>query len=235
MKIVDSALFVTLTYQDHLLSKVDGYPTLVKSDLQKFFKRLRHIVKSDQKVKYYACGEYGGVTLRPHYHIVLMNAEEQEVIDAWTLDGEQIGIIHFGKVEKASIYYTVKYMQKGCNMPYHKCEKPFSLMSKGIGSCYLTDAIKKYHKEDINRSYVLEGKKKVPMPRYYKERIYDENERKLIAQLNNDRITTEEDKRRMQYIEDHGTDEGFEASLGNDVIKKLQKDEFINKTKKTKL
>lgn len=52
--------FLTLTYDDDHLPK---YGQLVKSDLQKFFKRLRHHFN----FKYVACGEYGERRRRPHF------------------------------------------------------------------------------------------------------------------------------------------------------------------------
>ncbi len=56
--------FLTLTYDNvHLPKK----RTLEKADLQKFWKRLRKSL-APRKISYLACGEYGPVTLRPHYH-----------------------------------------------------------------------------------------------------------------------------------------------------------------------
>lgn len=56
--------FLTLTYDNaHLPHK----RTLQKTDLQKFWKKLRKHLKN-QKISYLACGEYGPTTLRPHYH-----------------------------------------------------------------------------------------------------------------------------------------------------------------------
>lgn len=52
--------FVTLTYALNPM-------TLVRRDMTLFFKKLRHI----QPFRYYGCGEYGDVTGRPHYHLLL--------------------------------------------------------------------------------------------------------------------------------------------------------------------
>lgn len=72
--------FLTLTYDDEHLPPafpvdlatgeiLSVHATLVKSDLQKFFKRLRF--NSGQQLRYYACGEYGSKTYRPHYHCIV--------------------------------------------------------------------------------------------------------------------------------------------------------------------
>ncbi len=56
--------FVTLTYSDDNLPE---YGSLVKSDFQKFVKRMR----KRYAFRYFHCGEYGEVTKRPHYHALL--------------------------------------------------------------------------------------------------------------------------------------------------------------------
>lgn len=61
--------FLTLTYNDEHLP-VNG--TLVPEDLRDFFKRLRRRIEPI-KVRYAACGEYGELFGRPHYHVALYN------------------------------------------------------------------------------------------------------------------------------------------------------------------
>ena len=62
----NSALFVTLTYEDEKIPiSKNGLQTLDKTDLQKFFKRLRKL--THEKISYYAVGEYGDKTQRPRY------------------------------------------------------------------------------------------------------------------------------------------------------------------------
>ena len=76
----DSASFITLTYEDEKLPKTsEGIHTLCKEDLQKFFKRLRYYYKW-KKIKYYAVGEYGTKTERPHYHAIIFNLPSDEDI-----------------------------------------------------------------------------------------------------------------------------------------------------------
>lgn len=63
--------FVTLTYNDASLTLTEsGLPTLVKKDLQDFWKRLRNRYDG---VRYFACGEYGETYERPHYHALIFN------------------------------------------------------------------------------------------------------------------------------------------------------------------
>lgn len=164
-----SAFFVTLTYEVQPVK--NGIPTLVKSDFQKFMKRLRKI--NQGQIKYFACGEYGGKTHRPHYHAILMGVDNREKIDkSWSL-----GMIHIGEVEEASISYTTKYMLKSAETIEGR-EPNFQLMSKGMGKNYLTENMIKWHKASpTNRVYIaLRDGVKIPLPRYYREKIYSEAE-----------------------------------------------------------
>lgn len=189
----DSALFVTLTYNnDTVPITKNNYMTLVKRDLQLFFKRLRTYTERsqkntiwDKKIKYYAVGEYGGKTQRPHYHIILFNAEYHNIQEAW-----QLGNIHYGDLNAASAAYTLKYISKDGQIPQHSGDdrqKEFSLMSKGLGANYLTPENIAWHRQRTPGSPVHERyflavyDKKIAMPRYYKAKIWNKFETQLIG------------------------------------------------------
>lgn len=79
LELVDNdmrAIFVTMTYDnDHVPIAYDDDDnpvsyTLCKRDLQLFFKRLRKRF-CDCQIRFFACGEYGSKTLRPHYHAII--------------------------------------------------------------------------------------------------------------------------------------------------------------------
>ncbi len=188
-EVSETALFVTLTYDTNYVPLTkNGYMTLDKRDIQTFMKRLRK--DSDRKLKYYICGEYGGKRNRPHYHAIIFNADPEKVEKAWSYykPGNRrspIGSIFIGEVNEASIGYTLKYMQKQGKIPMHKNDdrlKEFSLMSKGLGANYLSPQMKKWHFNDLeNRMYVpLKDGKKVAMPRYYKDKIYNDIQKQTI-------------------------------------------------------
>jgi hypothetical protein len=180
-----SALFVTLTYNDEKIPKTQsGLQTLIKSDLQKFFKRLRK--KTHEKISYYAVGEYGDNTQRPHYHIILFNAIPRIVEASWSIDNDINGHCHFGDVSDASIGYTLKYVSKEKRIPmFHgdDREKEFSVMSKGLGKDYLNERTIKWHKDKLEeRCYLpLKDGKKACMPRYYKDKLYNKGEKFRIS------------------------------------------------------
>lgn len=153
--------------------------TLKKTHMQDFMKRLRKHHK--QKIVYYLAGEYGTDTNRPHYHIILFNANIYTVNKSWKL-----GHIHFGDVNEASIGYCLKYISKTGNAPSHgrdDRQPEFQLMSKGIGKNYLTKQMRQWHKRDlVNRYYIpLKDGKKIAMPRYYKDKLYTKHQKQMIG------------------------------------------------------
>ena len=217
-EVSSSAFFITLTYDNNKVPhSPNGFQTLVKRDIQLFMKRLRKTNK--EKLKYYLCGEYGGKTWRPHYHILLFNVDIETVEGAW---GN--GFVHVGKLSDASAVYTLKYVSKEERIPMwctDDRQKEFSLMSKGLGKNYLTKAMKRWHIQDlINRVYVpLKDNLKTSMPRYYRDKIYTWHERNII--------------RAFYETKDVNKDVGKSRE---DVYKELEKEHKIvlNKIRKTK-
>lgn len=172
------SFFVTLTYDtDHVPISPKGFMSLDKTHIQDFMKAVRHysnrIEKSKNEIKYYACGEYGTKTMRPHYHLIMFGATQQAISHAW-----KKGSVFFGSVNGASIGYTLKYMTKPKKIPMHQNddrEKESSLMSKKMGSNYLTPEMIKWHIKNLDENFYvpLPDGKKAPMPRYYKNKIYN--------------------------------------------------------------
>lgn len=178
----DSSFFVTFTYDTRYVPITpNGFMTLRKRDWQLFMKKLRKIYGNTRRIKYFAVGEYGGKTNRPHYHAIIFNADINDIEATW-VDGK----IHVGTVQEASIGYTLKYMMKKGKIPLHKNDDrlpEFQLMSKGLGENYLTDSMREWHHNDlVNRMYVnLPEGKKIAMPRYYKNKLYSQIERRQIG------------------------------------------------------
>lgn len=173
--------FVTLTYAPEYLpecehvneetGEVKIFPTLRKEHLQNFMKRLRKFVKSDfpelPKISYYAVGEYGSDTKRPHYHLLVFGCpSEAYYSDAWSYATKekdrngnykrlQYGNVHLGFAERRSIAYTVGYMNKiklmGTNR-WPGSEYEFWCCSDHLGASYLVKSWKEteYHGIDKN-------------------------------------------------------------------------------------
>lgn len=93
--------FATLTYTQ------ESCPDeLVPTDLRNFWKRLRHEVS----VRYFAVGEYGDITFRPHYHAIIFGLPftAHELVErTWGL-----GMVHCGDLTPASAAYVTGYVSK---------------------------------------------------------------------------------------------------------------------------
>lgn len=157
--------------------------TLCKRDVQLFMKKLRkNHGKDHQTIKYYTVGEYGTSGMRPHYHIILFNARLNLLQTSWSL-----GQLHYGTVGGASVGYCLKYISKTRIIPMHQNDDrtpEFSLFSKGLGSKYLTPSCINYHQSEPTARHhlTLSGGEKIAIPRYYKDRLYDEDHKHLITQ-----------------------------------------------------
>lgn len=175
-KASSNSLFVTLTYSDDNLPFAIN-PTLVKGDVQRYIKRLRK--KLD--IRYYAVGEYGSKTLRPHYHLLIFGAgstlEEQRFIySAWN-----DGMVHIGMITLASIGYVAKYHIGKSIHPYGSLPS-FALMSKGIGREYLKN-MGDWHLNDLSHGYYQLNQFKKRLPRYYKEKLYTRGQRATMGEI----------------------------------------------------
>ena len=200
-----STWFGTLTYSDDYLpygdlveedtGEVFHVPVLRKSDIQHYFMRLRtrlwrkygKSVYKEFNLKYFAVGEYGSnpvdlVTFRPHWHFVLLNLPDDDINlldECWQDDeGNFFGTVEFRPGELNAFAYCGKYMLKPPNLPSYY--KGVLLSSKGIGLGYLTESRIKWHKADLkNRRYIRINGYKVNMPRYLRNKIYDDREKRI--------------------------------------------------------
>lgn len=176
-KISLSSCFVTLTYDTtHVPISENGFMSLKKRDFQLFMKRLRKKLPHD-KIKYYACGEYGSKTKRPHYHAILFNCSDANILhEAWGL-----GSTHIGTCTGDSMAYCLKYINKPGTIPHHRRDdrvKEFSLQSKNLGKSYLTPAVVAHHRAHPTDLRLQNNQYKMPMPKYYRYKIFDEQERR---------------------------------------------------------
>lgn len=138
-------------------------------------------------IKYYACGEYGGETHRPHYHAIIFNIPPFFLEHAGVMETIwQHGGVYIDKVTNASIAYVAGYVQKKLDkeqvgtLDGDDRSPEFSLMSKKMGISYITPEKKKFYKNQLNPYLILEGGEKMAIPRYFKEKIFDEKEREIL-------------------------------------------------------
>lgn len=181
----DSAYFVTLTYAPEFLPlSPNGFMSLYLPDLQKFFKRLRK-KHAGKPIKYYAVGEYGGERRRPHYHCIILNAKEEDILSSWTDPSTNIpiGIVDCEPPRGGAIGYTIKYVNKGRWTPMHANDDrvpEFSVMSKGLGKSYISPSTVQYHRSSIEKAYIMiDDGVRIPIPRYYKQKMFQTETQKL--------------------------------------------------------
>jgi len=187
----ESNCFVTLTYARDALPP-DG--SLCYRDFQLFLKRLR----KKGNVRFYMCGEYGPVNLRPHYHACLFNVDFRS--DRVMAGKSGSGFAFYESAELTALWghgkctvqdltrqtagYCARYIMKkqlGTGSPFfseevdedgviHTRVAEFSRMSlkPGIGAGWF----KKYNSDVYRHDYVVvDGSKQRP-PRYY-DKLYD--------------------------------------------------------------
>ncbi len=188
-----SAAFITFTYETPPLSQ-NKYATLKKKDYQNFVKRLRKKLSKNQNIKYYACGEYGTTTKRPHYHAIMFNLPHSWIQDGTKItDTWQHGHVDIAPCNTATIRYVTKYLMKGGlethpdKIDYTTGEiisddrlKEFSLMSKKMGLNYLTPQMVKYHKERLISFVTLSGGIPTALPRYFRDKIFNKYDRQIM-------------------------------------------------------
>lgn len=228
-----SAKFVTLTYADQYLpygervlrdgEVLENVPVLDKVHCQNFFKRFRE--KNQNKIKYYLVGEYGEHTQRPHYHMLLFNADHSgdrlmlDLLESW-----QKGQIDVGTVTQKSISYVLGYMSKDRTQRQIDTVR---LMSKGLGKVY-ADRLADWHLKDPDRNYIMtEDGKKVPIPRYLKGKIYNDFTRKIQAKKTESLMKEKREKFEEKYQRNNPDSNIFIDDL--DRKKRLVKNQLKNK------
>ena len=155
-----------------------------QQDLQAFFKRLRFHLEP-KKIRYYACGEYGTKTLRPHYHVCLFGwFPEDAKAYKTTEDGHPLwtskilediwghGFCVVGQLTFETAAYTARYVTKkitGDSAQKHYGDRTpeFALSSRrpGIGR----DWAEKYSTEIKANANIYVRGQTFPVPQYYKK------------------------------------------------------------------
>jgi len=175
--------FLTLTYDDE---NIPENGSLRKKDLQDFIKRLRYHLGS-RRIKYFGCGEYGDITNRPHYHVILLNWHSDLdkdynlrtkkigkkykysplVADVWPFGIHTIGAVEYDSIRYCTQYIQKKYSGYLAEEKYKGIEPPFQIQSLGMGLSYLQKN-EDYFKDKLGCT--VRGKE-VGLPRYYKKKL----------------------------------------------------------------
>lgn len=172
--------FVTLTYDDDHLP-ADG--SLDYDELRNFIKRLRENL-APVKIRYYAVGEYGDISWRPHYHLAVFGIGESltSVIEkSW---GK--GFCYVGDLTLSSAQYIAGYVTKKLNgrddrsldiLDGRRPEKAFMSRKPGIGANAMKNvmlALNGYLPDGDVPVSLAHGKKLMPLGRYLRGKMREE-------------------------------------------------------------
>lgn len=215
----DKAVFVTLTYDDEHLPWKNS---LYRYELQNYLKRLRK--RLNCKIKYFACGEYGELNKRPHYHLIIygLGFDDVDVIkQAWGR-----GFVKCGSVTADSIQYVCGYIMKKYNgvkqlEEYGERWPQFMACSKGIGDRWIKDN----EEMVIDNMTVRHKGKPIGIPRYYKVKLGDK--------LDNEKLEAERKVRSDKRLDQMIDIVGDRLSITTALIDGRKMDEEALKTKAT--
>lgn len=233
-KSYDKACFITLTYNDDYNDQ-----DLHIDHVQKFIKRLRKRI-DPIKIKYFACGEYGSRTIRPHYHAIIFGYDfpdrrstpkkgfynSKELSELWN-----VGFHTITDVTYDSCKYVAKYMQKAffssfnldamSEHPYEQihCSRKFIRAYYGIEPPFVLMSKKLGYDNwlktaDIRTDKIYINGYFVKTPRYFLDRYKNENDPFLVDELR--------EKRKLRAIENVKTDEEKLAHKKS-VVEKLHR------------
>lgn len=222
--------FLTLTYDDDNLPPGKGdLPSLKSNDFRDFMKRLREYydrLYAHQNIRFFACGEYGDNTARPHYHMIAFNLPLGDLVlysrsplgdcyyNSATLSklwGK--GHVVVGELTEQSAAYVARYCQKKVknNVDYNALgiQKEFVRMSRrpGIGAMYLEVHLNEIYQDD--KIYLPQGKFVTPF-RYFDDKAAKlgidldrvKSQRRSVAAGRQEYLLKEVGQDYDQYLED---------------------------------
>lgn len=194
----DSNCFITLTFNDYFLPANNS---ICKRDIQLFMKRLRK--KFGAGIRFFACGEYGELLERPHYHAILFGFDFPDKVPFSVRDGNTYyisdtlmklwpyGFSTIGQVTFESCAYVARYVCKKitgdkADEHYKGREPEFLLMSRkpGIAKKWFDEFQADVYPNDF--VVVRNGIKQKP-PRYF-DKLYDVINPDDMARIKEDRI-----------------------------------------------
>ena len=208
--------YLTLTYADHRLP-VDL--SVHKRELQLFFKRLRKWCEANKEgwldedgkrkyFRYFACGEYGDQTQRPHYHALIFGIDfddkkffkknkngdslfrSEQAQSIWSDKHGDIGFVTLGAVSFQSAAYVARYIMKKQSgdqaVAHYRGRQPeFVLPSKkpGLGRKW----IERYYNDVYPKDLIHINEKAYRPPRFYDD-VFAEIDPGMFARLKRRRI-----------------------------------------------
>lgn len=202
----DTSLFITLTYDE---AHLPHDRSLRKKHVQDFIKRVKKELGSSKEnpIRQTYCGEYGKKTNRPHYHVILYNADfvdrkshrmsdqghpvftSELLTRLWGM-----GQAEFGFATPASIAYLYKYVLK--KKTRKEKEQPLEIEYDGVTYEVAHEFIESSRNPGIGASlrdsasirkgYLTVNGVRKKLPKYYLEHIR-KTDPDLYEKISNDR------------------------------------------------
>ncbi len=165
-----NSIFVTLTFDESSLRRFEDDPN---KSLSLFLDRVRK--RYGKQVRHWFVAEYGSKRGRLHYHGILFDIDinNEDLADLW-----KYGNTFVGYANEITAKYIVKYLTKDDTKGYKKAPRVVS--SKGIGESFLQTADCALLKKQMATCFEKNGYK-VPIPRYYLDKMYNEREKEIIS------------------------------------------------------
>lgn len=192
--------FVTLTYSDEQLPGTDTFPggNLVPKDLQDWLKRLRKSMEPE-RIRFFAVGEYGDQTERPHFHAAIFNYPTcsfgrsrysaritsccpscDNIKDTWGKGNVLLGILETSSAQYIAGYVTKKMTAKDDERLGGR-HPEFARMSlrPGIGAGMMDEVASTWMSHDLGLasgqpdvpSALAHGGRNLPLGRYLRRRL----------------------------------------------------------------
>ena len=246
------SMFLTITYDDDNVphscypdletGEIKDILTLSSKDFTLFIKRLRYYYSErfNKEFRFFACGEYGSTTLRPHYHAIIFGLElddlkevkqshtgfplyQSDLVDkAWNK-----GFVLLSDNTWETSAYTARYImkkQKGEGSSVYEefnIEPEFVRMSRmpGIAKQYYDD-----HKHDIYKhdEIILQNGKVVKPPKYFDD-MYSKEFPEIFEEVRNKRIEAAK------------VSDDTKEKLYGDKYKRLEREEIAKQSQVSKL
>lgn len=185
LKVNKYAYFITLTFAPEELNKlckqynIEECNAIAGKAVRLFLERVRKQTK--KSIKHWLITEMGQEnTERIHLHGILFPT--YPINNEWLIKMWKYGNADTGQYcNSRSINYVVKYVFK--LDPKHKGYVPQIFCSSGIGKTYITENAQNKHQFRPNQTrdyYTLPNGQRVALPIYYRNKLYNEQQRESL-------------------------------------------------------
>lgn len=233
--------FITLTYDNQ---HVPVSFSIERRHWQLFMKKLRKSLP--QRLRFYACGEYGDENLRPHYHAIIFNHDfndkkfwkynkhgdpiytSETLTNLWSMGTCTTQDFTYKTAGYVARYVTKKIGGKAADDHYSRIspidgnrynvrpEKAWMSTDPGIGTGY----IEKFKSDYYPSGYIVVNGRKQSPPDFYFKKLKEEEQHRLKLNALEQRSTTRADRLREKSNWRRDT----KAKVRDAKIKQLKRD-----------